>query len=123
SGLQAGHGEHKPRYIRPMTDERGIALVRRPSPRLAEGIVTYIQWSPVDVKLAQRQHATYVDTLAARGWRIHPVPPADECPDSVFIEDTVVVCGDLAVVTRPGAEVRQPETAAVADTVRALGLT
>ncbi len=105
-----------------MTDERGIALVRRPSPRLAEGIVTHIARTPVDVELAQRQHAAYVDALAARGWRIRSVPPADECPDSVFVEDTVVVCGDLAVVTRPGAEVRQPETAAVADTVRALGL-
>ena len=30
------------------------------------------------------------------------VPPADDCPDAVFVEDTVVVYGDLAVVTRPG---------------------
>jgi dimethylargininase len=106
-----------------MASERGIALVRRPSPRLAEGIVTYIHRTPVDVELAQRQHAAYVDALAAHGWRIHPVPPADECPDSAFVEDTTVVCGDLAVVTRPGADVRQPETVAVAETLRALGLT
>jgi dimethylargininase len=106
-----------------MADERGIALVRRPSPRLAEGIVTHITRTPVDVELAQRQHEAYVDVLAGHGWRIHQVPPADDCPDSAFVEDTVVVCGDLAVVTRPGAAEREPETEAVAQTVRALGLT
>jgi len=105
-----------------MVEERGIALVRRPSPRLAEGIVTHIKRTEVDVELAQRQHDAYVDALAAHGWRVHPVPPADDCPDSVFVEDTVVVCGDLAVVTRPGAPQREPETEAVAQAVQALGL-
>ena len=32
-----------------------IALVRRPSPRLADGIVTYIDRKPVDVALAGQQ--------------------------------------------------------------------
>jgi dimethylargininase len=30
------------------------------------------------------------------GWMIQQVPAADDCPDSVFIEDTVVICEDLA---------------------------
>ncbi len=106
-----------------MAEERGIALIRRPSPRLAEGIVTHIERTSVNVELARRQHDAYVDALATHGWRIQPVPPADDCPDSAFVEDTVVVCGDLAVVTRPGAAEREPETAAVAETVRLLGLT
>jgi dimethylargininase len=106
-----------------MVEDRGIALVRRPSPRLAEGIVTHIERTPVDVALAQRQHEAYLEALTAHGWRVYPVPPADDCPDSVFVEDTLVVCGDIAVVTRPGAPERQPETVAVAQTVRALGLT
>ena len=38
------------------------------------------------------------------------VPPADDCPDAVFVEDTVVVYADLAVITRPGADEREPET-------------
>ena len=29
--------------------------------------------------------------LAAAGWQPVEVPPADDCPDSVFIEDTMVV--------------------------------
>jgi dimethylargininase len=102
---------------------RGVALVRRPGPRLAEGIVTHIERTPVDVALAMRQHASYVAALAVHGWSVHEVPPADDCPDSVFIEDTAVVCDNLAVITRPGAASRRPETAAVVETVRALGLT
>ena len=87
---------------------RGVALVRRPGPRLAEGIVTHIDRSPVDVDLARRQHDGYVSALSSHGWRVQEVPPADDCPDAVFVEDTVVVCGNLAVVARPGAPVRRP---------------
>src|SRR5262245_47612727 len=100
----------------------GIALVRRPGPLLPEGIVTHIERTPVDVDLARRQHQSYVDALAAQGWEVREVPPADTCPDAVFVEDTVVVCEDLAVITRPGAPSRLAETAAVAATVRQLGL-
>ena len=81
----------------------GIGLVRRPSSRLAEGIVTHISRASVDVGVARAQHDAYVDALAASGWMIRQVPAADDCPDSVFIEDTVVICEDLAVLTRPGA--------------------
>ena len=85
-----------------MTAERSkIALVRSPSSRLAEGIVTHIERTPVDVDLARRQHDAYVAAVAGCGWRTVAVAAADDCPDSVFIEDTVVVFGDLAVVTRP----------------------
>jgi dimethylargininase len=106
-----------------MTQHRGTALVRAVSPRLADGIVTHIDRTEVDVGLARRQHAAYVDALAGRGWRVRFVPPADECPDSVFVEDTVVVCDGLAVLTRPGAEARAPEVAGVDAVVRDLGLT
>jgi dimethylargininase len=100
----------------------GTALVRRPSGRLAEGIVTYVERSPIDLDLARRQHDDYVTALAEHGWRVHEVPPAEDCPDSVFIEDTVVVCADTAVITRPGAIARRPETAGVEATVKELGL-
>jgi dimethylargininase len=85
--------------------------------------VTHIERTAVDVDLARRQHEAYVAAVAGCGWRTVAVAPADDCPDSVFIEDTVVVCGDLAVITRPGAPERRPETVAVEATVRNLGLT
>jgi dimethylargininase len=97
------------------------ALVRSPSSRLAEGLVTHIERQPVDVDLARRQWRTYVDALATAGWKIVEVPPADHCPDSVFIEDAVVMFGDLAVITRPGDATRRPEIADVEPIVRDLG--
>jgi dimethylargininase len=101
---------------------RGTALVRRPSSRLADGIVTHIARTPVDVVTAQRQHEAYRAALADAGWTVHEVATADECPDSVFVEDTVVVCDDLAVLTRPGTAARRPEVDGTETVVRALGL-
>jgi hypothetical protein len=67
------------------------------SPR---GLVTYIDRRPVDVDLARRQHGEYVAALHASGWTIREVP-ADDLPDSVFVEDTVVIFDELAVVRDP----------------------
>jgi dimethylargininase len=100
----------------------GTALVRTPASRLAEGIVTHQKRVPVDVDLARAQHAAYADALAACGWRIAPVPAVEDCPDSVFVEDTVVVCEDLAVLARPGAPARRAEVAGVAAMAGPLGL-
>ena len=100
----------------------GTVLVRAPSSRLAEGIVTHLRRVPVDVALARAQHAAYTGALAACGWMITPVPAAEDCPDSVFIEDTVVVCEDLAVLTRPGAPARRAEVAGVAGMLQSMGL-
>ena len=97
------------------------ALVRRPSPRLAEGLITHIARTPVDPDRAHQQWEGYVAALRAEGWGTVEVPPADDCPDAVFVEDTVVAYGDLAVIARPGADVRKPETAGTAQTVAALG--
>ena len=87
------------------------ALVRRPSPRLAEGLLTHIARAPVDAELAMRQWEGYVAALAGEGWETIEVPPADDCPDAAFVEDTVVVYADIAVIARPGADERKPETA------------
>lgn len=97
------------------------ALVRRPGPDLADGLVTHVERTPVDAGLALRQWQAYVDALHAAGWETVEVPPADECPDAVFVEDTVVVYGGLAVLARPGADRRRPEVAGTEGTLRGLG--
>lgn len=96
----------------------GHLLVRRPSPALADGELTHIERSPVDPDLALRQWQAYVDAFASHGWTVHQVEPADEHPDGVFVEDTVVVFDDLAVLTSPGAASRRGE---VRSTEAALG--
>lgn len=98
-----------------------LALVRPPSPRLADGIVTHIERTPVDLHLAMQQWRAYVDVLEANGWRTVEVPEAPDCPDAAFVEDTMVVYRDVAVIARPGADERKPEVAAAADTIASLG--
>jgi dimethylargininase len=105
--------------VRPVN---GTVLVRGPSSRLAEGIVTHVSRAPVDVVLARAQHAAYAEALAACGWVVQRAPAAEDCPDSAFVEDTVVICEDLAVLARPGAPARRAEVAGVAGMARSLGL-
>jgi len=93
---------------------RRLALVRRPSPRLADGIVTHIARSEaVDPELALRQWREYVDVLRRRDWSVVEAPPVDDCPDGVFIEDQVVVYGDVAVLCRSGSPGRRAERAGI----------
>ena len=47
--------------------ETRVALVRRPSRRMADGIVTTASGAPVDAELAAKQHAEYVRALADAG--------------------------------------------------------
>ena len=97
------------------------ALVRRPGPHLAAGIVTHIDRSPVVVDLAVQQWHRYLEALHDNGWDTIEVPPADSCPDSVFIEDTMVVFRNVAVIACPGAAQRRPEVADAAKVVESLG--
>jgi dimethylargininase len=98
-----------------------FALIRRPAASLASGCVSFIERQPVDVDRAQRQWLAYVDALHAHGWPTVEVAPDDTLPDSVFIEDAVVMFGGLAVITNPGEPARHQEIAAAAATIRQLG--
>ena len=98
-----------------------FALVRRPAASLASGCVSFIERQPVDVEGARRQWLAYVAALNCRGWPTVEVAPDDTLPDSVFIEDAVVMFGELAVITNPAEPTRHPETLAAAATVSQLG--
>lgn len=102
---------------------RRIALVRAPADSLASGQVTYIERSDVDVDLANTQWDSYVATLSNAGWDIVEVPAADDSADSVFVEDTMVIFGDLAIIASPGTESRLGEIAAAEKSAKELGLT
>ncbi|MEU2155102.1 dimethylargininase [Streptomyces sp. NPDC019396] len=97
------------------------ALIRRPSPRLAEGLVTHIERRPVDSAAALAQWEAYADALRRHGWETVETEAADDCPDSVFVEDTVVMFRNVALIARSGAESRRPETVAVEETLARLG--
>ena len=99
----------------------GRALVRRPSPRLSEGIVDHIERVPVDTALAVNQWEHYVALLRHYGWDTLEVAPADDCPDSVFVEDTMVVYKNAALISRPGAPSRRPEIVDAQRSIEKLG--
>jgi dimethylargininase len=102
-------------------DRRGTALVRRPSARLGDGLTTHIDRVPVDEDLAARQWEEYVGAFRANGWPTLEVEPADDLPDAPFVEDTVVVVDDLAVIARPGAPERRAETTGTEIVLAGLG--
>jgi dimethylargininase len=100
---------------------RKRTLVRRPSPRLAEGLLTHLERSPVDADRAMAQWDGYVRAFIDAGWQVVEVEPAPDSPDSGFVEDTMVVYGDLAVIARSGAVERRAETPAAEKAVADVG--
>lgn len=96
------------------------ALVRRPSPRLAEGLLTHLDRSEVSADLALAQWRDYRDILDDFADVIE-VAPAPDAPDSVFIEDTVFTYGNTAIMTSLKYPSRQGEQDGVRTVVTDLG--
>lgn len=91
-----------------------IAITRDVSPAVAQCELTHLERTPVDYERASAQHHAYRELLASLGCEVVEIPGDAAFPDCVFVEDTAVVLGELAVITRPGAVSRRGETAAVA---------
>lgn len=104
-----------------MTTPR-TALVRAVSPRLADAELTHLDRTPVDVDRARQQHRGYRRALVELGLAVVDAPPVPEHPDGVFVEDALVVVGDLGIVTRPGAASRRGEVASISPLLGDLGL-
>lgn len=109
------------RTIGRRTGERHVALVRIPASNLADGELTHIDRIPVNVELADQQWDNYCAALDAEGWETIEVPAAPDMADSVFIEDAVVMFGEVAVISSPGAESRRGEISGAEQAVRELG--
>jgi dimethylargininase len=101
-----------------ITAESLVALTRAVAPSLVRCELTHIGRAPIDVALAAVQHGRYEQALHEVGCQVRRLPPEPDLPDSVFVEDTAVVLDELAIITRPGAASRRPETISVADCLR-----
>ncbi len=91
-----------------------IAVTRGVSPAIVRCELVHQERRAIDVALAKRQHGLYEEALTALGCRVETLPADPELADSVFVEDAAIVLDDVAVITRPGAESRRPETTAIA---------
>ena len=90
------------------------AITRGVSASLATGELTFRDRVPIDVPLAQRQHAEYERTLARLGVRIDHLPADDALADAVFVEDVGMMLDEIGIVTSPGAASRRAETESMA---------
>lgn len=90
-----------------------IAITREISPRFAECELTHIERTPIDLERARLQHHGYVNTLQELGCEVIELSAEPDLPDSVFVEDTAVILPEVAVITRPGADSRKPETTSI----------
>ncbi len=91
-----------------------VAITREVSPRLDQCEITHIERTPIDLAIARAQHCAYVDALKRLSCQVVKLPAAEDLPDSVFVEDTAFILPEVAVITRPGADSRKPETESIA---------
>ena len=92
------------------------AIVRRPGRNFAEGITTANLGKP-DFEKAIEQHSAYCYALTACGLELIILEADERYPDGCFVEDTAIVTGEAAVITRPGAESRMGEEAEISETL------
>lgn len=63
----------------------------------------------IDLQEAKKQHETYVRVLRELGLDVIELPPDEQLPMCVFVEDTAVVCNGTALIARPGDPERAKE--------------
>ncbi|HKG60425.1 MAG TPA: arginine deiminase family protein [Pyrinomonadaceae bacterium] len=93
------------------------AIVKEPCANFAAGLTNADLGNP-DPKIVLRQHQAYCEALESCGLELIRLPRVDEYPDSTFVEDTALLTGRGAVLTRPGADSRRGEVESIAPVVR-----
>ncbi len=94
-----------------MTNKK--ALVRPPGKNFKGCLSVHPQHHSVNLELALEQHKKYCQTLEDLGIDLIRLEPNDEYADSCFVEDTVVVFGNRAIITRMAKESRRGESDAI----------
>lgn len=89
------------------------ALVRAPSRSVTRGLRANEGEGPSFEGVA-REHRAYVSALTEAGVTVEILPPLEEFPDSVFIEDPALVFPEGAILLRLGAPSRFGEAEALA---------
>jgi len=88
------------------------AIVRIPGSNFDAGLTTVDYGAPV-FELVVEQHWRYCEALAECGMELTTLEADLRFPDSTFVEDTAVLTGRGAVLTRPGAASREGEVDAI----------
>ena len=91
-----------------------IAITREVSRSIIHCELTHLERTPIDVQRAHAQHAEYEAALKYLGVAVLSLPEEPTLADSVFVEDTALVLDECAIILRPGADSRKPETESIA---------
>jgi dimethylargininase len=94
-----------------------IAITREVSASLAQCELTWLDRRPIDIEKARAEHRAYEHCLRDLGARVISLPPLDEYPDAVFVEDPAIVLDEVAVITTMGASSRRGERESLATAV------
>jgi dimethylargininase len=86
-----------------------LALTHLPSPNMQQCQRTYIAHDSIDYNHALLQHENYCQTLRNLGAKVQTLGVNLPLPDCVFIEDTVIVLDELAILCSMGTESRRLE--------------
>lgn len=98
-----------------------MAITRELSPRLADALTSSPQSeNPISFELAKKQHDDYVLCLKRLLPAVKELPASAEYPDSCFVEDTVVVIHDTALLMNMGHKSRRGEVQEMKDVLEKL---
>lgn len=90
-------------------------LTHKPSPKIQECELTFLESEAIDYAKALEQHQQYCQMLTRAGAKVETVDTNIELADSVFVEDPIIVFDEVAVLTSMGVASRRPERNAMAD--------
>ena len=91
-----------------------VAFTRAVSPRIVDCALTHLDRQPINAERAAAQHQAYEQALRDAAFDVIRLPDLPDDPDAVFVEDTAILLGQHAVITRPGAPSRADETESTA---------
>lgn len=69
----------------------------------------------IEIDVAKKEHEAFVALLRELELDVIEMPSDEELPESVFVEDTAVVCNNIALITKPGNPTRIKEVRAGSD--------
>lgn len=90
------------------------AITRAPAPSAVRGIRSVDGPDP-DFGVLLAEHAAYVTALRDAGLTVTELPPLDDFPDALFVEDVALTFVEGAILLRPGAAARAGEVVHIAD--------
>ncbi|MGH6876894.1 MAG: dimethylarginine dimethylaminohydrolase family protein [Rhizomicrobium sp.] len=84
------------------------AIVRKPAESVVDGLRADKTAVP-DFEAIRQEHSAYIAALAAASVTVEVLPPLEQYPDSMFVEDPALVFREGAILLRPGAPSRLRE--------------